>query len=97
MKKDSEILDSLVAGGLIGAALGALVKNDKKVVTLSAIAGAALLASFYASERAKEIDVPIILEENGILYEVRNGEKKLVKVLPKKSSINIQKEFILER
>jgi hypothetical protein len=55
------------------------------------------LASFYASERAKEIDVPIILEENGILYEVRNGEKKLVKVLPKKSSINIQKEFILER
>lgn len=97
MRKDAEILDSLVAGGLVGAALGALVKNDKTVVTLSAIAGAALLASFHASERAKESDVPIVFEENGVLYEVRNGEKKTIKVLPKKNSKKIQKEFNLKR
>ena len=96
MKDESEILEKLIAGGLVGAALGALIKNDKTVVTLGALAGAAVFASYYASEKAKEVDMPLIVEEDGALYELWKGKKKLIKKLPK-SSTKIQKEFLLKK
>lgn len=43
MKKDAEILQSLIAGGLIGATLGAmLTKKGSEGTALGAIAGAVL-------------------------------------------------------
>ncbi len=85
MKKDDEIVQSLIAGGLIGAALGALLSKKKEDgATLGAIAGAALLATFKASEQAKQSNLPMYVEEDTNLYRVHpNGEKVFIKKIVK--------------
>ncbi len=96
MKDDNEIFEYLIAGGIIGAALGALVTNNKNGVGLGAIAGAAILATFRANEQAKEMNFPLIIEENNILYQVeKDGTKRVIKRLPK-SSMVIDEKFILK-
>ncbi len=85
MEKDEDILKSLIVGGLIGAALGALLsKNKDQGSALGAIAGAALLATFKANENAQKTNVPVLVEENNIIYEINSkGEKKFIKVIEK--------------
>jgi hypothetical protein len=85
MKNDDEILQSLIAGGLIGAALGALVlKTKEDGATLGAIAGAAILATFKASEKAKETNIPMYVEENGILFHIQqDGTKQFIRTIDK--------------
>src|SRR5690606_23805023 len=85
MKNDEEIIESLIAGGFLGAALGALLsKNKEEGATLGALAGAAILATFKASEQAKKSNVPVLYEEDGCLYEEHpGGTKKFVKELEK--------------
>jgi outer membrane lipoprotein SlyB len=87
MEKDKQIINDLIAGGLVGAALGALLSNENETgnnAVLGAIAGAAMVATFRANEEAKKTNIPLILEENGNLYEVyRNGEKRFLKKLEK--------------
>lgn len=96
MKNDSEVLESLIAGGIIGATLGALITNNKNGSVLGAIAGAAILATFKASERAKEMNFPLIVEENNVLYQIQeDGTKKLIKQLSRPSKRVVEK-FILE-
>lgn len=74
MKNDEEILESLISGGIIGAALGALVsKNSEEGAMLGALAGAAILATFKANEKAMQTNVPMYVEENGNLYQIRDG------------------------
>ncbi len=81
MKKDDDILKSLIAGGFIGAALGALLsKNKNNGGTIGALAGAVILATYRANENAQKTNIPVFIEENGIVYEVNSkGEKKFIK------------------
>lgn len=96
MKNDSEILESFIISGLIGAALGALISKNKTITGLGAIAGAVLLASYRANEIAKKTNIPLLIEENNALYEVSpDGTKKFIKELPKNTK-EISSKFILE-
>ncbi len=96
MKSDNEILESIVVGGLIGAALGALISNSKTGTGIGAIAGAVLLASFTANQNAKNANIPIVVEENNELYEIRpDGSKRFIKSIPKINR-SIPKQFILD-
>lgn len=96
MKNDNEIFESLIAGGIISAALGALVTNSKNGVGLGAIARAAILATFRANELAKKMNFPLIVEENNSLYQVEmDGTKKLIKQLSK-PSVRVAENFTLK-
>lgn len=97
MQQDEEILDSLLKGGLIGAALGALVsKNKGDGATLGALAGAALLATFKANLQATQTHVPMLIEENNALYEIKaDGSKHFVRSLVKPSQ-TLPKRFKLK-
>jgi hypothetical protein len=80
-KDDKNVFQSLIAGGLIGAALATLLSKDK---TLGALAGAVILATYKANQEAKKTHLPICVEENGKLYEMQpDGEKKFIKDIPK--------------
>ena len=88
MAKDEEIFESLIAGGLIGAALGALLTSNRNGngAGIGALAGAVLLATLKANERAQKSSVPVLIEEDNIIYEVNSkGEKKFVREIPKRS------------
>lgn len=95
-EKDEKIFELLVAGGLIGAALGALIAKSKRSgATIGAIAGAAILATFKANEQAKKYKLPVFIEEDGKLFEVQpDGEKKFIKLIPK-HKLTLEKNFKL--
>ena len=62
MKNDEEIMESLIAGGLIGAALGALLsKNNGDQTMLGALAVATILATFKANEKAMKMNIPMYM------------------------------------
>jgi hypothetical protein len=97
MNNDDEILKSLISGGIIGAGLGALVsKNKEEGVTLGALAGAAILATFKANENAKKTNVTRFVEENGSLYQINpNGEKIFIKKI-EKPAVKLKEHFKLK-
>jgi Ran GTPase-activating protein (RanGAP) involved in mRNA processing and transport len=95
MKAENNLLEVAIAGGLIGAALEALVSGDKKNSGLGALAGAVIAASLRANQEASKTNVPVVIEENNNLYEVSpDGSKKLIKKLEKNSK-PIPKKFTL--
>jgi hypothetical protein len=95
MKSDDEIIDSLISGGIIGAALGALISKSKDGAILGALAGAVILATHKANEKAKKTNLPLILEEAGNLYEIKpDGSKLFVKKIPKPAK-KLQQNFKL--
>lgn len=65
MSKDEEIIEPLVLGGIVGAVLGALIsnKNNGSGAITGALAGAAILGTFKANERAQKSNTPILVEE----------------------------------
>ena len=97
MENDEEIMQSLIAGGLIGAALGALVsKNKDEGATLGALAGAAILATFRANEKSMQTNLPMHVEENGSLYQVQSGGvRKFIRKIDK-TSVKLPKNFKLK-
>lgn len=97
MKNDEEIFQSLIAGGLIGAALGAMVsKNKEEGATLGALAGAAILATFKANEKAMQTNLPMYVEEDGNLYQIQSGGiKKFIRKIDK-PSVKLQETFKLQ-
>lgn len=82
---DENIIQSLIAGGIIGSALGALLSKDKGDGSIiGAIAGAAILATYKANEQARMANLPIYIEEDRKLYEIQSGgSKKYIKDIPK--------------
>lgn len=53
-------------------------------------------ALFKAFERAQETEVPLLVEEDGALYEIsRGGQKKFIRKLPQRPRINIPQRFTL--
>jgi len=96
MKNEEKTIENLIAGGIIGAALGALLTNDKKGTVLASLAGAAIFSSFTAHEKALKTNLPVLVKEGNAIYEVRsNGSKKLVKKLPAKAK-NIPSKITLK-
>lgn len=96
-KKETDIIESLIVGGVIGAALGSILsKNKTSHTVLGGIAGAAVLASVKAYENAQKTDVPLVVEEDNALYEIHaDGTKKLIKKLPA-VSLKLPKRFTLK-
>jgi hypothetical protein len=97
MKSDDQILESLLAGGLIGAALGALLSKDKEDgATIGTIAGAAILATYRANEQAMQSNVPVMIEENGKIYLLHpGGRKEFIREIPK-STVLLQNRYKLK-
>lgn len=94
-QEDKEIIDKLVAGGLIGAALGALATENTKGATIGALAGAAILGSYHAIERAKKSSIPLMMVEDDKLYEVsKDGQKKFIKNVPPR--VKVPSKMILK-
>ena len=96
MEKDDEVIQSLIAGGIIGSALGALLTQKGTGAAIGAIAGAAIFASIKAQENSSKVGIPMIIEKNHALYEVlSDGTEIFIKDLPK-SSLEIDKKFTLK-
>ncbi len=98
MNDDQKILETLIAGGLIGAALGALLskKDESKDAFVGAILGAAILATYKANQQAKNSNIPVYEVENGFLIEIGpQGVKKTLKKL-EQSSTKLPKNFQLD-
>lgn len=98
MKNDDEILQSLIAGGLIGGTLGAILsKNQEDGATLlGAVIGAAILGTFKANQKARETHIPLVMEEGGKLYQINaNGNKQFLRDI-EKPKIKIQENFKLK-
>lgn len=97
MRNDEEIIKSLISGGLIGATLGALLSERKgDGAALSALAGAVLLATYKANERAREMQVPFYVEENGFLYQIQaDGSKEFVRQL-EQPTVELPNKFRLK-
>lgn len=87
-REDEDTLNNLIKGGLIGAGLTALLKRqvDGEDMAVGALLGAAILAAFKASERAKETKIPILVHEGDSLYwNHPDGHKEFFKKLPNNS------------
>ena len=97
MKNDDEIIESLIAGGIIGAALGVLLsKNKEEGAALGALIGSAILGTYKANEKAKETHVPMVIEENGKLYQINaDGSITFLRDI-EKPKIKLQKQFKLK-
>jgi hypothetical protein len=98
MNEDEEILESLIAGGLIGAALGALLsqKEESNGAFVGSMLGAAILATYKANQQAKKANIPVYEVENGNLIEIGpNGVKRIIKKI-EQSNIILPKNFQLK-
>lgn len=97
MKSDDEILDNLIAGGLIGTALGALLsKNKEEGSVIGALAGAAILATYKAGEKARETNIPVYVEDKGNLYLIeKDGHKKFIRKI-EKPAVKLKPTFKLK-
>lgn len=95
-ENDQKIIQSLIAGGLIGASLGALIADDTdEGVSVGALAGAVILATFNANEMAQKTNLPVYIVENGKLFEIKSGGiKRYIKDIPK-PNIELSKHFKL--
>lgn len=89
-------IESLIKGGFIGAAIGALLSKDKEEgAVIGALLGAAIAATAKASEEAAKTNIPQLIEEHGKLYEIDgSGEKRFIKEL-KKTKVRLPEQFKL--
>ena len=97
MNNDNEIVKNLVAGGIIGAALGAMISDDNQQgATIGAIAGAVIFATLKANEEAKKTHVPFYIQEDFVLYKINtDGTKEFVRTVEKHKT-DLKKHFILK-
>ncbi|HVD99447.1 MAG TPA: hypothetical protein VNB90_14660 [Cytophagaceae bacterium] len=94
-KTDDEIIEELIARGIISEALGKILTNKKQSV-LKSLARVALLSSYAASENAKRSAVPLMIVKNNVLYQTSPGGIEIfVKDLPKLG--RVPKRFNLNR
>lgn len=88
MNDTHQTIDSLIKGGLIGAAIGALLSKDKEEgAVLGALLGAAISATAKAGEEAKKTNLPVYVEEEGALYIIEpSGERQFIRKIKKPTS-----------
>ncbi len=84
MNKKKSTIQSLISGGLIGAALGSWFSKDKDEGALvGAILGAIVAATFKANKESRQSNIPIVIEEDNKLFRLLpNGSKEFIKDLP---------------
>ncbi len=95
MNNDREILESLIAGGLIVGALAAILSQNKDASGIGVIAGAAILASYKANEIARRSSVPVVVEEGNELVEIMPGGYRRVIREITRSTRKLPKNFTL--
>ena len=97
MNNDNQIVKDLIACGIVGATLGAIITDDNQEGdTIGAMAGAVVFATLKANELAKKTQVPFFIQENFNLYEIdSNGRKHFIRKF-EKSSMKLEKHFILK-
>jgi hypothetical protein len=85
MSDENNSIESLIKGGLVGAALGSLISNDKEEGAIfGALLGAAIAATLNAGEEARKTKLPLFVEEAGELYELSpNGNKRFIRKIEK--------------
>ncbi len=95
--EENAVIEALIKGGLLGAALGALFSKDKEEGALiGAILGAAVNATHQANEAAQQTNVPVYIEEDGKVFAISpNGHKKFVKNI-QKPVISLPEQFKLK-
>ena len=97
MKDENTTIESMIKGGLIGAALGAFLSKDKEDgALLGAILGSAISATFEANKEAHKTNVPFYVEEGGKLYLVNTtrGQKQFIKNI-KRNPVQFPEKFKL--
>jgi hypothetical protein len=93
-REDEETLRNLIDGGLLGAGLTALLKRqaDGEDIALGALLGAAIVASFSASQKAKTTEIPVLVEDGNSLYwKYQDGRKEFYKALPDSLKFSLKK------
>lgn len=96
IKEKHEIIKGAIAGGFFGASLGALLTGKSKGALAALIAGAAIGASIKALKEAEKISIPVLYEEDGVIYKLSSdGTIKIFKKL-NRHQIEIPSTFILE-
>jgi hypothetical protein len=96
MQNNDEIIGRLIAAGLIGNTLGALLLDRIEEGTLGVIARAALLGTYEAAQKARQTGVPVLTAEKGNLYAFRpTGEKRFIKKIPQEP-VKVPTHFMLQ-
>jgi hypothetical protein len=97
MNEENLTIESLIKGGLIGTALGALLAKDKEDgAVMGALLGAAIAATLKANEAAQKTKVPVYVEEDGKLYEINQiSGKRFIRNI-KKSTVDLPQQFKLK-
>jgi hypothetical protein len=95
--RDTRIANAL-AGGLVGAALGALLTEKGSGTMAAALLGAAIGASVTALEEVKEAEQPRVYLKNGKIYRVYpDGSIEYVRTIRRRpGSRDIPRNFTLE-
>jgi hypothetical protein len=89
-------IEKLIAGGILGAGIGAILSKDKEEgAVIGALLGAAIAATSKASDAAKKTNIPQLIKEDGNLYEISvNGEKRFIKEI-KTTNKHLPEQYIL--
>lgn len=96
MSRKNDIIKKLIAGGIVGGALGALFTKESKDSKASILLGAALGASVVALDKAVSTGEPVLFEEDGFMYRLYpDGHQELVREI-EHEEIDIPKNFSLE-
>jgi hypothetical protein len=95
-KQDEEIIKKLIAEGIVGGTLATiLTKGKEENILLATVAGAAILASYKARENAKKSNIPLLIERDGSLYQVKSdGSEVFIKTISR--SRRVRKTFNLK-
>lgn len=96
MENEEKIIENLIAGGIIGAALGAILTNKNNGTTIGALAGAVLMATYNANQQAQKTNVPVYVKEDEVLYEIKPGGIKTKIKSFKKNNTRLPKDFQLK-
>ncbi|MEI1278942.1 hypothetical protein V6Z05_11500 [Leptospira venezuelensis] len=97
-QEDDKILENIIAGGLLGAGLTALLKDRKAnntEIALGALLGAVVLASVNAKEKAKENNQDVLIRRGNELFRrTPDGREIFVRSLPPRR-LNFPAEYDL--
>ncbi len=89
-------IEKLIAGGILGAGIGAILSKDKEEgAVIGALLGAAIAATSKASDAAKKTNIPQLIKEGGNLYEITvSGKKRFIKEI-KTTNKQLPEQYIL--
>ncbi|TGL71317.1 hypothetical protein [Leptospira kmetyi] len=97
-QEDDKILENVIAGGILGASLTALLKDrdaNGTDIVLGALLGAVVLASVNAKEKAKEYNQDVLVRKGDNLYrKTPDGREIFIRRLPPRKS-NFPREYDL--